>query len=283
MKNIPVRKIAKEPSAEQFSIRKVQDISKDSDLVHELHRHDFFFVLAVENGEGVHEIDFKPYGVSDNALFFMRPGQVHQLMLKHGSNGYLMEFNMEFYRPESKQSRQRLLKASNKNFCKPETERFDKLHTILTSIFQEYTQKQEGHHEAIRANLELLLIELVRQSSDPGVATEANNYAQSRLEEFTELLDTHITQLKQASQYAQLMNLSLFQLNGITKSTVGKTASDLINEHIILEAKRYLLATTNQVKDVAWHLGYEDVSYFIRFFKKHTGFAPEAFRQKALS
>jgi AraC family transcriptional regulator, transcriptional activator of pobA len=40
-----------------------------------------------------------------------------------------------------------------------------------------------------------------------------------------------------------------------------------------------LLATPNQIKDVADHLGYEDVSYFIRFFKKHTGHSPEAFRR----
>lgn len=74
------------------------------------------------------------------------------------------------------------------------------------------------------------------------------------------------------------MNLSPYQLNEITKATIGKTASELINEHIILEAKRYLLATPNQIKDIADHLGYEDVSYFIRFFKKHTGYSPEAFR-----
>ncbi len=76
-----------------------------------------------------------------------------------------------------------------------------------------------------------------------------------------------------------MMNLSAYQLNEITKVAVGKTPSELINEQIILEAKRYLLATPNQVKDIADHLGYEDVSYFIRFFKKHTGHSPEAFRQ----
>ena len=77
------------------------------------------------------------------------------------------------------------------------------------------------------------------------------------------------------------MNLSPYQLNEITKSAVGKTASELINDHIILEAKRYLLATPNQIKDIADMLGYEDVSYFIRFFKKHTGHSPESFRRNS--
>lgn len=47
----------------------------------------------------------------------------------------------------------------------------------------------------------------------------------------------------------------------------------------ILEAKKYLLTTQYQVKDIADLPGYEDVSYFIRFFKKHTGYSPGAFRQ----
>jgi AraC-like DNA-binding protein len=106
-----------------------------------------------------------------------------------------------------------------------------------------------------------------------------NPYTQERFEEFLELLEKHSTTHKQVSQYTDVMNLSPYQLNEITKTTIGKTASELINEHIILEAKRHLLATPNQIKDIADHLGYEDVSYFIRFFKKHTNYSPEAFRR----
>ena len=76
-----------------------------------------------------------------------------------------------------------------------------------------------------------------------------------------------------------MMSISSYQLNDITRNAVGKTASTLINEHILLEAKRHLLATPNQVKEIAGYLGYEDPSYFIRFFKKHTGVSPDVFRR----
>ena len=75
-----------------------------------------------------------------------------------------------------------------------------------------------------------------------------------------------------------MLNLSTYQLSAITKGVLGKTPSEVINDYIILEAKRYLLGTSDQVNQIAWHLGYEDTSYFIRFFKKHTGFSPDAFR-----
>ncbi|HRI26073.1 MAG TPA: AraC family transcriptional regulator, partial [Ferruginibacter sp.] len=99
-----------------------------------------------------------------------------------------------------------------------------------------------------------------------------------RFEELLRLLETNISSKKNVSDYTALLNLSAYQLNSITKASVGKTVSELINEQIILEAKRYLLATSNQVKDIADQLGYEDPSYFIRFFKKQTGSSPEAFR-----
>ena len=93
-----------------------------------------------------------------------------------------------------------------------------------------------------------------------------------------ELLEASVYAHKTVSHYTELMNLSSYQLNEITKATIDKTASELINDRIILEAKRNLLATPSQIKEIADYLGYEDVSYFIRFFKKQTGFSPEAFR-----
>jgi len=250
------------------------------DLKHDHHRHDFFFVLVLQKGKGVHEIDFTSYDVLDNSVFLLRPGQTHQLELKTGCTGFLMEFNNEFYHPVDKASGQRLRKASNKNFCQLDETRLEKLMTVLDYMFQETIAVEEGWTEIIKANLEIFFIELLRQSSHPkNTTSNINSYAQERLEEFLELLETYIFTHKQVSQYTEMMNLSSYQLNEITKSTIGKTASALLTERIILEAKRYLLATPNQVKDIADLLGYEDVSYFIRFFKKQTGHTPELFRQ----
>lgn len=283
MKKIPIRQINSAhnelPSSERFKIRKVEKLLDREDLFHELHRHNFFFIIALQKGEGTHEIDFTTYNVFDNSIFFMRPGQVHQLQLKADSTGYIIEFNTEFYHPKNRVSTQRLRKASNKNYCKIEIKRFEKLHDILMNIFEEYTGREDGFQDVIKANLDIFFIEFIRQSPNPtGPSTNINPYTQERLEEFLELLEMHITTHKQVTQYTSLMNLSPYQLNEITKTTIGKTASELINAHIILEAKRNLLATPNQIKDIADLLGYEDVSYFIRFFKKQTGYSPETFR-----
>lgn len=281
MKNIPIRNIeatqTKASFTEHFSIRSVESLLAGETMVQALHRHDFFYLLALQKGIGKHSIDFNPYTVCNHSVFFMRPGQVHELTLEVGSTGYLVAFDTNFYHPSNKESIQFLRKASSPNAYTLKAAEFQKLQAILRYLFQEYTCQQEGHLEVIKANLGILFIELVRQHPR-SLSKGSNPYAQEQLEKLLELLETHIANHKQVSQYADMLHLSLYQLNAITKATLNKTCSELINEHIILEAKRYLLATSNQVNQIAYHLGYEDTSYFIRFFKKHTHYSPEAFR-----
>ncbi len=284
MKPIPIRHITSahgdQNDAGRFSLRDVQQVLNGKDLVHDLHKHDFFFVLAVQKGQGVHEIDFVEYQVNDNIIFILRPGQVHRLELKADTTGFLMEFDLTFYQPKNSITDQRWKKATSKNHCEVAAERFMKLHAYLTAAFNEFTTKQEGYVEAIRANLDLFFLEYIRQSRNPNSITKTDGgYTQDRFEELVQLLETNIRSMKNASQYSELLSLSSYQLNAITKASVGKTVSELINEQILLEAKRYLLATPNPIKEIADQLGYEDVSYFIRFFKKHTGHSPEAFRK----
>lgn len=284
MKNIPIRNIASAHQSQgntgRFNIRDIQTILNGQDLVHHLHKHNFFFVLVLLKGKGIHEIDFINHEVQDNSVFIIRPGQVHQLQLKSDCTGYLMEFDMGFYQPQNTITDQRWKTAIKKNYCKVENNGFKKLFFILKNIFEEYSNKQEGYAEAIKANLDLFFLEYIRQSQNLNAVSETkDNYAQAMFEKLVQLLETRIGDMKNLSQYAGLLNLSAYQLNAITKATVGKTVSDLITEQIILEAKRELLATTNQIKNIADHLGYEDVSYFIRFFKRHTGYSPEEFRK----
>jgi AraC family transcriptional regulator, transcriptional activator of pobA len=281
MANIPVRKIHTSPQeplcSGKFSIRDVHDLLAGRDMIQELHRHDFFYILALKKGAGNHQIDFITYEICDHSVFFMRPGQVHQLMLSAGSTGYLLQFRPDFGYPYDKVSNQLLCKAGNTSLYQPDAGSWEKLLGVSAYIFQEYTDKQEGHQEVIKAYLNIFFIELIRQHST-NLPNHISLYNQERLAELTDLLETHIAAYKQVSQYANMMHLSTYQLNVITKIVLGKTCSEFINEHIILESKRYLLATSDQVKEIAWHMGYEDVSYFIRFFKKQTGYSPEAFR-----
>ncbi len=212
--------------------------------------------------------------------FFLSGQGKHQLKLEKGTTGFLLQFTSGFYAPRENPAGVVLRKASNKNHCHVTTERFEKIGLQLQVILREFIQKQDRYKEVIKASLDILFIELVRESPHPNeVPNETKLYAQERLEELQYLLEKNIHTKKQVSEYAAMLNMTPYQLNAITKSLLQKTVLELISDHIILEAKRLLIATANQVNQVADMLGYEDPSYFIRYFKKQTGITPEAFRQ----
>lgn len=283
MKDIPIRNINVIPDrpnlSEKFRIRTVQELQKEQKLIQDTHRHDYYFILALIKGKGKHTIDFTKYEITNYSIFFMRPGQVHQLSLEKGCTGFLIQFSKDFYRPGNKTDQQLLRSASNKNFCKLDLKKSKNLFNVLGYIYKEYGEKEKMYFDIIKANLSIFFVELTRYRENqikPG--NKNTNFTQERLDKFLELLENNISKNKQVSEYANMLNLSTFQLNSMTKSNLGETCSTLIDEQIILEAKRYLLATTEQVKEIAYNLGYEDVSYFIRFFKKHTGQTPETYR-----
>jgi len=283
MGNIPIRHIKEvlnEPKLlGSFIIRDIDEMLGGKDMVQELHRHDFFFILLLEKGSGCHEIDFIKYEIGDYSVFLMRPGQVHELTLNVGSTGFLVQFETDFFYSENIQSHKILRKVSHINFCKVTNDGFDKLRAILAYIFKEHTEKFEGYQEVIKSNLGIFFIELLRHRQNKVVPqNDGSQYSQEKLEKFLELLEVNIAHKKQVSEYAEMLHFSTYQLSAITKTLLDKTPSEIINDYIILEAKRHLLATSLQVNQIAWQLGYEDASYFTRFFKKHTGSSPETFR-----
>lgn len=285
MESIPIRHLNQQSEPQlssSYSIRDIAPLLIDKDMVQELHRHNFFYILIVKKGSGQHEIDFTPYEINENTVFIMRPGQVHYLNLKANSTGYLIQFKTDFLYSHNSTSQNHLTKLIQYNTYRLESEGFGKIEKILLEALKEYEQKEKGYHEVLKANLSIFLIELLRQRQEKVVPPTATTpYAQEKLEQFLELVESNITSHKQVSQYTDLLHLSSYQLSAITKSLLDKTPSEIINNYIILEAKRQLLATSNQVSQIAYNLGYEDASYFTRFFKKHTASSPEAFRQNS--
>jgi len=279
MKQIPVRHIQEPNLTDNFTIRRVQDLLKGKDMAQPLHRHAFYFILILENATGSHNIDFVSHKVANSSVFLLRPGQVHELTLRAGSTGYLIEFTADIF--PSRHDRSHYMRAlrNHSGGFRPDASTFKKLHSLATSIWQEHAEKQEGYLDIIQANLDIFFIQLGRLArKDTG--GQPYDYAQERLDMLLDLLEKHITRHKSVSYYTDAMSLSAYQLNAVTKATLGKSCSAVIDDYILLECKRQLLATTNTISQVAQDLGYDDVSYFIRFFKKHAGDTPEAFRNK---
>ena len=101
-------------------------------------------------------------------------------------------------------------------------------------------------------------------------------------QEYSQLVMKHYHEWHHVSQYANEMRLTLPHLSSTIKQVAGKTASDLIMEAIVMDAKAQLRLTNLQVKEIAISLGFDNVAFFNRFFKSHTGTTPKAYRIAAL-
>ena len=92
----------------------------------------------------------------------------------------------------------------------------------------------------------------------------------------------HYREWHHVTQYADAMRLTLPHLSATIKQVSNKTAGDLIIEAILTDAKAQLRLTTLQIKEIAISIGFENVAFFNRFFKSHTGYTPKAYRLAAL-
>ncbi len=101
-------------------------------------------------------------------------------------------------------------------------------------------------------------------------------------QEYCQLVMKHYHEWHHVSQYAEEMRLTLPHLSTTIKQASDKTAGELIIEAILTDAKAQLRLTTKQVKEIAITLGFENVAFFNRFFKTHTGYTPKAYRMAAL-
>jgi AraC family transcriptional regulator, transcriptional activator of pobA len=234
------------------------------------HRHSYFLLGVCEEGESNHMLDFEQVTIKAGEMMLIVPGQVHQPLKNITDRGYVTAFSADFllhqhvHLPLHPSGPVRL---SDKDFTQAGA--------ILTQMAQEYTEQPPQYVAMLQHYLSLLLTLFQRH------ATANNPAGHPLLLRYRELLAAHFLEWTKPAQYAAAMHVSADHLNDVIKQHTGQTVSAHINERRILEARRLLLHAKETIKEIAWYLQFNEVSYFNRFFKQHTGCTPAAFRENA--
>lgn len=245
------------------------------------HAHDFYLLLYVTQGGGTHTIDLVSYPLTAGSLFFMTPGQVHHWKLTADTRGYVVFFDPEFYLFRYPGPR-----LFDYPFFQPayppvlyleptETE----IRPLLERMWEEHTTPAPQQEELIRSYLHLCLELAARRYPVVPIVPEEPRHALHLLREFGSLLNQRFRNQRTVQHYAQALHVSPNHLNALCRRHLGKTASTLIQERVLLEARRLLSHSNLTVAQVADTLGFEDASYFGRYFRKHTTQTPESFRR----
>lgn len=144
---------------------------------------------------------------------------------------------------------------------------------------REFVGAAPGRRTAISAHFQRMLIALARlkdQGLPPGgplVRRDADIVVRYR-----RLIEEHFRQALPLTTYAERLNITYARLNSACRIVAGKSALKLMHDRQMIEAKRNLLYTSMSVAEVGHAIGFQDPAYFCRFFTRHAGRSPGAFR-----
>jgi len=250
------------------------------------HRHNYYEVIYFNESGGSHEIDFNNFQVQCGSMHFISPEQVHLLRRAHQVTGYVLSFSSEFFfsdaggagfldtLPFFDNAGIRPILLVDKN--NKETE----IKQLLLKIQDEYGSGNDDTIDLLRTYMTALLIH-ARRIYVPHTDVGTNLPGRSELtRRFKKRVEDHFREHKSVASYAEMLNITAGHLNDTVQRDTGKTASEIIQQRMILEAKRLLFHSSKSVKEIAFDLHYEDPSYFSRFFKTHAELTPEQFRSQ---
>lgn len=252
------------------------------------HRHDYNEIVVFFKGGGTHQIDFVNYPIADYSLHFVKGGQVHIIYRDADSSGCSVLFTNEFTHRfpvvhSGLLAELPYYQAGQSPILCLTLAEFATIDTLLQQIRAEFACQNVDKYDLVAAYLYVLLLQAKRHyheqhhpTDNAGISTTTREYA---VKQFQALLEQHFADHWTMAQYAQQLCLTPNYLNELCKRSIGKTASALLQERLLLEAKRLLAYTSQSVKEIAYTLNFDDPAYFNRFFKQHITQTPAEFRK----
>jgi AraC family transcriptional activator of pobA len=285
---IPSYKLKHNEQEVTFAIRSMQEINKKAANQKDTpHSHEYYTLLWSQNASGRHIIDYKEYEMNADDIFFVRPGQVHQIEHTTNPEGWVILFSCDFlsknYVSEQFISNLNLFSDIGSTppiHIKPQTAHL--LKEFFQHIYSIFYSEEDYKFEKIGAYLKLILMECAPYAHKPGNKENPQLLQAGGIivNEFKRLLEVHFTDWHMVSDYAKSLNISSDYLNNVIKSSIGVTAKELIQRRLSLEAKRLGIHTEFSNKEIAYMIGFNEPSHFSRFFKNIEGLSFSQFRAR---
>lgn len=232
-------------------------------------------------------VDFKPVKLQPNSMLFLNQDVVQHFDSSGNFDGKVILFTDSFFSKTK----------ADVNFLKSSILFYDFLSvskiqlTQTNNIFSELLNqmKQELSNEndpylpdIIRNYLRSFLLhaERLRRKQDFIEVEKGELLDQFLL--FKDLLEGQFRKVKAVSNYAAQLYITEKRLNKATSMVLGKTPKQVIDDRVMLEAKRLLAHSTDSVKQIGFILGFEEPTNFIKYFRKHQGATPIEFRESLI-
>ena len=248
------------------------------------HRITFFALLIVTKGSGNHQVDLKDYELKQGTVLKIAKGQVHAFEKEPKYEGFLIVFTEDYVLNYfSKSSINLISHFYNYHISSPISNDIAGNNIFLDQLKVElaYTNKY-AQKNIIAALLDLYLLKLERHSL-VGQAATNNSKQYATFLQFKNLVESNYTKTRNVKDFAVQLFVSTKYLNQVVKAFTLNTAKRFIDDFVILEAKREIVSTQKSFKEIAFDIGFDEVTNFTKFFKKNLNSTPKEFRLKQTS
>ncbi len=262
----------------EIEVKDLKFVKELPELLGHPHKATFFQIVWLTSGEAEFNIDFRKILMKENELLIITPGQVCSFDVESEYTGKLILFTNSFFN----------ISEIDSNFMYTSEifnpVRLNKTITIcpklisnLTDLLENELKQGDTNYkiEIAQSFLRIMLFESERQFTKT-TDLAVNNVA--RL--FYNAVEQHYKENKNTEFYVHLLNVNEKILSREVKAISGKTPKVYIDSRTILEAKRLLIYSSLSIKEIGYILGFDEPSYFNKYFKKHTKLTPLEFRKE---
>lgn len=249
-------------------------------------RRDFYKITLVVGNSRVHFAD-RVIEVQKQALSFSNPQIPYKW--EHTDqirSGFFCIFNRQFFHQYGDLNQYEVFQPHGEHIFEITDEQATQVVGVFERMFSEISSDYIHKYDVLRNLVFELLHFAMKMQPSAKFEKQPINAAQRISTLFLELLERQFpieenhpkVSLRAASDFAQQLNIHVNHLNRAVKETTQKTSTQIIAERILQEAKVLLKHSRWNVSEIAYALGFNEVTHFNNFFKKHLNTSPMKFR-----
>lgn len=247
------------------------------------HQHSFYQFIWFRT-EGQHYVDYEVISHKANTLFFLDKSQVHTFCKDSPNDGVLYHFDELFLNRQGAESdswvQQKIFNGIGDPYLELDDSSIDFFHTISSQLGEEMLKKERNYSHQVYHLFHSLIMTLERLKYAELGSTQAEDSNLQLLVSFKKLIQEHIHSTMSIDQYSELLAVSSKKLTDISKTYLHDTPHNVIKKRKLLEAKRLLSNTNISITELAYKLGFDQPTYFTKYFKKETGLTPKDFARQ---
>ncbi|MGN8725024.1 helix-turn-helix domain-containing protein [Segatella copri] len=259
-------------------------------------------ILICRKGKARLNVNYKDWELYEGAVITLFPNDVVELKVdgdckspetENGdckspqtANNFqaeILKYNPSLLREASLQLEQTVYSSLRKDRCRQDTPVVTNIINGMFSLLKVYFDQSECTciSQLVLCQLKAFFIGFHEylQRNPQYRPDEVKSYRVRELfNRFMMLLERDYKISRDVNYYAAQMNISSKYLTNIVSLVTGHTPKTIIDQYVILQLKMHLKRTTQSIKEMAWEFHFADVSFFCRYFKKHTGLTPQQIR-----